>query len=228
MSHSELPPSSADKWVHCYGWRRLNANLPNTSSPAAEEGIEAHRWLADELTGEVELINCPDEEMFDHLIGVIEWINQQPGERWVEHRVDYGKGIGFVDLTGTSDLILVSPEELVVADLKYGRGVVEAKDNFQLLCYLLGAIQEFGPRPSYRLCILQPRAWHEGGPYRSWTITPEVLEVFADQISRAIKGSYDPRAEATAGDWCQHYCKAFGSCKAAAAKSLDLFRSTPI
>jgi hypothetical protein len=226
-SHSELPPSSADKWFNCYGWRRKVDGLPNPSSAAAEEGTLAHEWFADHLLGTRDLSDCPDDEMADHLLMCVDWVETQSGIRHIEQRVDFGKPFGFEDLTGTSDLVLVHDDYLIVADLKYGKGVVEVEDNKQLLCYLVGAVNKHGRRPEYRLTILQPRAWHRHGLIRETRISNHYLLEFEHKLHNALKGSYNPRSELMAGPWCQHYCQAFGQCEAAAKKSLDVFRNTP-
>lgn len=228
--HSELPPSSADKWFVCHAWRRLTWGLPDESSEAAEEGTIAHAWLSDHLLGKRDLADCPDEEMADLLFSVVGWIQDQletPGTvLHVEHRVDFGALFGYVDLTGTSDQIFVHPKHLTVADLKYGRGLVEVVRCLQLLIYLAGAIHEFGPRERYRLVIQQPRAWHEKGPIREWWITHAEMEEFLPQLEQAIKANYDPRAEATPGDHCMKWCKAMSRCRSVAQDSLRRLAQT--
>ena len=224
MSHSELPPSSADKWFHCHGWRRLNADIPNRSSAAADEGSLAHEWLANYLEGKADLADCEDPEMTDHLFMVAEWVQSVAGDRYVEHRVDYGAPFGFVDLTGTSDLVFVTPGKITIADLKYGKHAVEAKDNLQMLCYLVGAVHAFGRRPTYSMCIAQPRSWHRDGPIRAVEITDDELRKFEAKLEVAIRGSYKNDAPATPGDWCRNYCDALGRCKAVAQQSINRFR----
>ncbi len=227
-AHSELPPSSADKWFHCHAWRRFTHGIEDTSSSAAIEGTKAHEWLADHLLGNRDLVDCDDPEMADLLFMCVDWIEAQEGKRYVETRVDFGGAFGFIDLTGTADLIFVGPDEIHVADLKYGRQVVEVENNLQLMTYLVGAVHEFGSRPSYRISILQPRAWHANGSTRSWQISHKDFLEFSRALQEAIQGSYGFKAEPTAGPWCQHYCKALARCPAAAKMSLDAFRNHPL
>jgi hypothetical protein len=166
--------------------------------------------------------------MFDALMPCVEWTKEQAGDLHVEQKVDFGDPFDFVGLTGTSDLIIVARDSITIADLKYGRGVVEVRDNTQLLIYLVGAVHKFGRRPSYTMAILQPRAWHCDGPIRTWTITDDELKAFEARLQTAIEGSYNPKSPLVPGDHCQHYCKALGRCKAAKKYSLDLFRRTPV
>lgn len=221
VSHSELPPSSADKWFHCGAWRRLNAGLPDQSSAAAEEGTRAHAWLEGHLLGTKDLKDCDEEGMYDHLMAVAEWIEDQPGDKKnAEQKVDYGQPFGWIGLTGTSDLIIEHAKHLTVGDLKYGKMVVEVEDNLQMLIYLVGAVHQFGRRPRYRLVILQPRAYHERGPIREWWISDEDLQAFEAELDKAIARNYDPKSKGVPGDWCRHFCKALGRCTAARDASL--------
>lgn len=87
-----------------------------------------------------------------------------------------------IELFGTADCIAYNPEtgELVIADLKFGRGVaVEAEGNTQLLYYASGAAhpsvveaicrangQPFRGVASVRTIIVQPRCPHPAGSVR--------------------------------------------------------------
>jgi hypothetical protein len=159
-----------------------------------------------------------DHEFDEDLVPIFEWTQDQPGDLYVETQLDIGSALGFVDITGTADLIFVENDRLTVGDLKYGRGVVEATRNKQLMTYLFGAIQRFGPRPSYRVVVLQPRAWHPDGPIRSYTVTEAEMDVFAFELERAIEENYG-NGQCHPGDHCRNYCEAFGSCRAAALAS---------
>lgn len=227
-SHSELPPSSADKWFNCHAWRRQVAGIEDVSNAAAEEGTLAHEYLAKHLLGIEDLSDLDNEEMFDYLMSCVEWVEQQPGERLVEQRVDFGAAFGFIDLTGTSDLILVHDDHITVADLKYGRQVVEVDENLQLLTYLVGAVHRFGQRPSYRLAILQPRAYHENGPIRDWWISNDEFMAFREKLEKAIEGNYDRKSQHSVGPWCRKWCKGLAICPAARKHSLSLLAQFPM
>src|SRR5690606_40373245 len=174
-AHSDLPPSSSDKWLNCHAWFRLTRGLESKSSPAAEEGTLAHHHFEEHLSGIQGLDMLDNEEMQDALLSCAEWVEDQveevDGELHTELRVDFGEKFGYVGLTGTADVIVASEQELLVADLKYGVRPVEAEENTQLLTYLVGAIHRFGPRQSYRVAILQPRGRHAKGPIRVWRVS---------------------------------------------------------
>jgi hypothetical protein len=231
-AHSELPPSSSDKWLKCHGWRVLNHGIPNTSSAAAEEGTLAHSLLEHLLLKSLRKKagkRPPDipEEMQDRIQAVVEWVLEQPGKLFPEARLDYGSQFGFVDLFGTSDVTLVEPNRITVADLKYGFGQVRPEWNSQLLIYLSAAVAHHGPRPNYRLVILQPRGGAPGESVYEWELTHADLEKFNKELEAAIAGSYGKQT-LTYGDHCRHFCSALGRCPEAKKQTLKFLKEHPL
>lgn len=243
--HADLPPSSADKWLLCHGWMKAVAayreqyGRPPTSA-AAEEGTRAHERLERLLQGEAtpgpkgtpvpRQVVLPadlfEEDHDEDLVPMLEWVNAQPGELYLETQVDFGDVFGFVGLTGTADILLVEEDRITIADLKYGRGVVEVNRNPQLMAYLFGAVQKFGRRNRYRLTILQPRAWHPDGPIRSYEVSGDDLEVFAFELQEAIEANYG-NGKLYAGSHCRYYCEVFGRCPEAAKEARRRLARTP-
>jgi len=227
--HSELPPSSSDKWMVCHGW--LKANKPyrgkDEPSPQAEEGTLAHSVLESLIKSKGLSAPVSNPEILERMAVLAEVILNQDGVVYTEEKVDFGEQFGFVGLFGTSDVIRLTEDLLEIADLKYGKGVVEVEGNTQLMLYLSGAVQKFGPRLAYRMTIYQPRAYHKDGAIRSAEVTPEQLEAFNLRLEKAIEGNYANKPEFTPGDHCRNYCSAFGACKSAAKHSLRLFMETP-
>ena len=231
-SHSELPPSSSDKWMECPAWFRLTRGLPNPSSAAADEGTHAHMLLSRHLKGESELRVNPDNDTYQNLMPIVEWVYEQADRpKAIVHsevKVDYGDKHGYVGLTGTADVVIVDPEWLMVADLKYGRGLVEVGNNTQLMIYLVGAVEKFGPRPVYRLAILQPRGDHFEGPIRMVDVTPDELAAFDLKLQEAVRKSYQRDYPAVLGPHCRKFCLALAVCPAVAELSIQLFRDNPV
>lgn len=241
-AHSELPPSSADKWLVCWGWRKAMAQYRElyptpVTSAAAAEGTKAHEKFEGHLLS-LDRTKCPPDKApkdwtnyiqttarpletgdpeFDPLMECVEWIEDQPGELFTEARLDFGSRFGYVGLTGTVDTCLVEPNRITIADLKYGRGLVEVRDalgkpNPQLMTYLVAAVNRFGPRDQYRLAILQPRASHPKGSIRTTTISAAEFEVFLFDLEHAIEqnfgnGACDP------GPHCRKFCDVMPVCK---------------
>lgn len=234
-SGSELPPSSSNKWMNCYGWLKLNRGLPpSESSPAAEEGTRAHALMESLLLEEINPTDLLDNEMSDYIMSCVQHVHEREedlGPGTVSHCetvVDFGEQFGYMDLTGTSDVVLISDDHLGISDLKYGYGLVEAPENTQLMIYLSGAVQKFGARPSYSVEIMQPRPLHPDGPNRLVEVTPAELDEFNDRLEAAIEGNYAPNPKCNPGDWCMNYCRAAGFCRALAKHNLKVFEDNPL
>lgn len=232
-SHSDLPPSSADKWLNCHAWRRLRAEFVTKygeppSSPAAQEGTEAHERMEKHLRGHEHLDVNYDH--FDELMEAIEWVEENiRGKMFLETRIDFGSQFDYHNLTGTLDIVGVEPDLLHIADLKFGRGVVEHNRNSQGRTYLAGAVDKFGKRDAYRITILQPRAYHPEGSFRTYELTHEEFEEFLyGELEPAIVGSYSKNPKATPGPWCQNFCPMMATCRAVKDQALERFRATPI
>ncbi len=165
------------------------------------------------LVGSKPLVVTPlgDEDEDEDLTPVLEWIADQPGQLYSETRIDFGQPYGFENLTGTGDLTWVEPHRLTIGDLKFGRGIVEVESNRQLMVYLAGAINRFGPRDEYRLVILQPRAWHEDGAIREYVVSHAEFLVFEFDLVEAIEANYG-NGKCHAGDHCRKFCPALGTC----------------
>jgi hypothetical protein len=84
------------------------------------------------------------------------------------------------DTSGTADVTIDDwPYTLHVLDYKNGRMVVEHEDNEQLLAYLLGRAHDFGwSYNEYKITVMQPNAFHEGGFIRTFTVTDDELRAF--------------------------------------------------
>jgi len=60
--HSPIGASSMHRWSVCPGSVRLSSNVPSVSSSYADEGTEAHAWLAKVIAGLVPLSSVPEDE----------------------------------------------------------------------------------------------------------------------------------------------------------------------
>ncbi len=122
------------------------------------------------------------------------------------------------EMFGTADVIILEPYgELIVIDLKYGKGIVVETDwNDQAMYYGLGALREVGGDADVSkvtLVIVQPRARHHDGPIRRWTLPADTLLEYADTLSAGADATKDPDAPLVAGDHCR-FCPARPTCSA--------------
>jgi len=165
-------PSGAHVWVHCPGQPELAAQLPKEPrDPRADEGVLAHQIAAAVLRGEG---GGGDE----YVALYVDYVRSLGGELQVEQRLQIPVGEGMV---GVADAIVDGTH---VIDFKYGEGPVEAKGNWQLLCYAWA----LPPAESYELTIVQPRAYHPEGPIRTWSVTRTELRRYVAQMMGASLG----------------------------------------
>ncbi len=214
-SHAKLSPSSAHRWLHCAGSMILEKDLLDSTSEHAELGTAAH-YLASECLeqdkdatdflnrriqitsgvavwkDETDLVGqsffTVDLEMTENIQKYLDAVRSQAegNQLLVEQRVSFGSYIDAQDAFGTSDAIILTPDEIQVHDLKYGRGVkVDATGNEQLNLYGLGALDEFGVFGDFkkvRKVIHQPRIGH----YSEEVVTVEQLEEFAKEVKQSV------------------------------------------
>lgn len=199
-THAKLSPSGAERWMECPGSVALEAGQPNESSAFADEGTAAHEMAqlvlesgsadADKYVGrkaenEFEMTG----EMSEHVMTYVNSIRDyaKGNELMVEQRLSIEHLTGELGAKGTSDVVILTPDELQVHDLKYGRGIQkDAEQNPQLLIYALAAIHEFemlGDFKRVRLVIHQPRLNH----LSEWTCTIAELMVFAETVKRSAQ-----------------------------------------
>lgn len=220
--HSRLSPSSAHRWVHCPGSIQMTEQFPDTSGAAALEGEAAH-WVGSEvLSGRGgdpfvgRTAPCGvvvTEEMVDAAKVYVAAVHSvtAAGKRAVEQSVTITRV--HADCHGTPDCALTDDRgELHIFDLKYGYGVVEPWDNWQMICYAAGLTQ-----PSHQFVnihIVQPRPFHFDGPHRTWRVGVDILERFWVSLAASACESLSATPSLTSGDHCK-YCSARHACPAA-------------
>ncbi len=222
-----LRPSGAPVWVNCPGAPDLWQSVPPDTSDVAREGIAAH-WLAemiltDKHTPE-ELIDrqAPNgvfisEEMVGHVALYVNLVRTEIADAKIEAT---GK-LDFISpgMIGTPDASGISRNDtryIKIPDLKYGWRIVEAFENWQLICYAsmfdvhdhlskipLDIAQHYG----FEFIIVQPRASHPEGPIRRWKVSlAELREKYWPRLQEAAKGG-----DVKTGPWCRN-CNAAMCC----------------
>jgi hypothetical protein len=129
---------------------------------------------------------------------------------------------------GTTDCFVFDPNSgtLYVWDFKYGHGIVEVFENWQLIAYtagildLLGVVDDRSVRVIMR--IVQPRAYSSEGPIREWVV-PQASDLrgYINRLHTAAEQALSPDAKCITGDQCR-YCSARGGCDAALRAGMRL------
>lgn len=236
MKHAILGASSAHRWMHCPGSVALCQQVPNYSSPYADEGTDAHTLgelclndgtnAADHLGQVMPKGNEVDEDMADAVQIYLDLIrkDQKKGDSLaIEHKFDLSNL--HPDMFGTNDACIYKPKEkrLQVYDYKHGAGKpVEVEANPQLLYYALGAaLSESRPLKTVELVIVQPRCPHSNGPVRRWEVDAVELVDWSSELLKAAERTKDPDAPLVPGDYCG-FCQAAAICPRLYEKAIEL------
>ena len=237
--HALLSASSSHRWLACPPSAKLCADRPDTDSPYARQGTEAHELAAYKVlkalgreardpTGDLEFF---DPEMADCTDAYCAFVMEQLAEAkkrcpdpivMVEQRLDFSRWVpeGF----GTGDACIVADGALHVIDLKYGVGiVVSAEKNPQMMCYALGLLEAFDgiyDVSTVRMSIFQPRRDNVTTYEMS---RAELLDWAENVLSPTARLAFRGEGEFCAGDHCQ-FCAAKASCRKRAEYNLEMAR----
>jgi hypothetical protein len=222
-AHAYLSPSAAHRWLVCPGSARLEASVPERSSPDADLGTLKHKALESWLNNG-EHINLPTEEDRLEVVSVFSWVMAR-AERYkatiyTEEKAKVGAVFNCPDaLWGTADVVLVSTNRLEVVDAKFGHGAVQVEDNPQLLLYLLGLDHEFGGmHEELVITIAQPKT---GAP-TSAVYTRAHLDLWAIRFATKVKAALDLEAPLVPSEDGCRWCAAAAVCPALQAETQAL------
>ncbi len=236
QQHSALGASSAHRWMLCPGSVRMSENIDDSAerSPYAAEGTLAHTWAEAVLSDASAPIigDIPQEmpeyvkiytQLIEEFIKLCDWHE-------IEHMFSLAELDPPVEAYGTADFVgyRASDRSLIVADLKYGTGVVvEAEDNVQLKYYAVGALLSYqamgntAPVDKVRLIIVQPRAYHPDGAVREAVIDIQDLMEFSIDLIDAMHETQKPDAKLVTGTHCR-WCRAAAICPALLEKNQEI------
>jgi len=210
---------------------------------ALQSGSEAQRylgWFATTKNGKIlsfaaavwtdssERTHIVTQEMADYVQVYLDLVRDlakiNKATLFVEQRVSFGHVIGIADQFGTSDATIVTPDEIIVVDFKYGMGVeVSAQENEQLMLYALGAAEKYkmlGDFKRARMIICQPRIASRPS---EWDCSMEELIAFGRKAKECAKKaaqvllSTNPVNDLNPGEKQCKFCKAKATCPALAS-----------
>lgn len=215
----------------CAGFTFLD--LPDTgTTPQAEEGTAAGEYLERLLTNKP-ITNVSsngiyfDDDMKFYCDPIAEDIKSRAAsEVLCEQRIDWQTSSG-VWVKGQFDIAFVDTKgRLCVEDLKYGWGIVEVKENWQLLAYAIGEVIRRGKAfEQISLKIHQPRPHHEDGTTREWVISYSELIEYKEKIESRMQELVNGKRDFQTSDKCK-YC--MGAAEACTAFNRLFYRSLEI
>ena len=215
--HAVLSASGAHRWAYCTGSRKAEEGLPDTTSPAASEGTEAHTLASEVLIhGDKLLDRYDDQEMADFVRQYTDFcrqVSKDADDTAVEHRLDFSDWVRSGGGFGTADFVAIKDGVLHIVDLKYGFNRVSAQDNLQGLCYALGAYYDFGwlhEIDTVEFTIVQPRLDH----IDTWTISVSEMLKRGEWLSQRAEEAMTDDAPRTPGESQCRWCKAKATCGA--------------
>lgn len=175
-----------------------------------------------------EIVECAQA----YIAFVRELVSTSGGQLLIEQRVPVGHITGEPDAGGTSDAIIITPDEITIVDLKGGMGKVVAYEmikpalpdpitgelqppvfepNSQLAMYAGGALHEHGLLYAFkrvRMIIVQPRLNHVS----EFAMSVADLETYLQRVSAAAEATRSNPAFVP-GDHCT-FCKGRATCTA--------------
>ena len=154
----------------------------------------------------------------DYVDYVREVRDSTKGVLHVEQRLRLDGVTGEEDSYGTSDAVIVTADELIVIDLKFGMGVQKvAENNPQLMIYGLASLDKYGLVQDFkdvRVVIHQPRLKHVSEA----VYNVDELEEFRKEVAVASAETEKPNATLVPDEDACRFCRAKATCPAISAK----------
>lgn len=240
--HSRLSPSSSYQWVKCPASIGLQELYPELDNEEAEAG-EASHWVAstcltmrdikpDMLVGQEApngvKVSLEIAEAAEVYVNDVLSLATNRG-LFTGLRIEEPVHIPRVhpDCWGTPDASAFDSNQgtLYIWDYKYGYGIVEAYENWQGICYALGALDRIvncgNPNAvqleqfaTIEIRIVQPRPYHKEGPVRPWRIPATELRGYANILHMSAHAALQENTNTVSGPHCR-YCSARHVCPAA-------------
>lgn len=228
--HSRVPPSSAERWVHCHGSVVMQERYPqDEESEESRAGTAAH-WVGSSILEQArsgarpEAINyvnqtAPNgvvitEEMTEaadlYAEEVLSVCNTpeklaslQIEKKVTVHRVHK-------ESWGTPDAWWYDSQSgiLYVWDFKFGHRVVHPYENWQMINYSIGLLDLlFAGTTQHDITVdirvVQPRSYHHEGPVRTWAPRSVMLRSYANRLESGAVAALGDDPSTASGPWCR-------------------------
>lgn len=229
----EIRCSKLARYMVCAGYMHLQADEPEAGDPA-KEGTACGEYLQGLLEQRPVQVGQQasngwffDEDMKFYSTAIAEDIFQRAATQVIcEKRIDWQTRSG-IWIRGQYDAAYVDKQgRLCIDDLKYGWGIVEVKENWQLIGYAIGEVIRRGQAfTEIVFRIAQPRPHHEDGNIREWVISYSQLLEYKERIEVRMLELANGRSDFQTSDKCK-YCK--GVAEACPAFSRLFYRAIEV
>jgi hypothetical protein len=223
--------SKLARYMVCAGYMHLELEeLPG--GDAAKEGTAAGEYLESLLTSKA-ITNVAsngvyfDDDIKFYMKNIAQDVVDRASEQVLcETRIDWQTRSG-IWIKGQYDIAFVDNNgRLCIEDLKYGWGIVEVKENWQLLSYAIGEVIRRGKAfDEISLKIHQPRPHHEDGNTREWILTYSQLLEYKEKIELRMIELANGLKTLTTSNHCK-YCP--GAAEACPAFSRLFYRALEV
>lgn len=232
--HALVAPSGAARVVQCPGSLLLERQYPEEEDEAALDGTAAH-WVLEQAMARVyPPVGSPTPNgrvVTDEMVEGADLAVQQV----LADLAPFGLGLDDVAVevpvdikrvheqcAGTPDLRAWVPAErhpqristLYLWDYKFGHRQVEVFENYQIVAYAVGALDQTklnDLQAQAVLGIIQPRAFHRDGPCRWWKVSMSALRPLVNIYSGAAHKALAPNPPVNTGPECRD-CLARHAC----------------
>jgi hypothetical protein len=227
----EIRCSKLARPMVCAGYVYLDVEEPEAGDPA-KEGTAAGEHLQLLLEGKPipsvasNGVYFDDDMKFYTTPIAQDILNRAKSQVLCEVRIDWQTRSG-IWIRGQYDAAFVDERGyLCIEDLKYGWGIVEVKENWQLIGYAIGEVIRRGQAFEYiSFKIHQPRPHHEDGSSREWLIPYTTLLEYKEKIEKRMEEIANGRKDFQTSDKCK-YCK--GVAEACPAFSRLFYRALEV
>jgi hypothetical protein len=120
---------------------------------------------------------------------------------------------------GTPDCWFIQNNTLFLFDYKFGHGQVEVYENWQLLEYAAGILQN-NPVEHVIFFIVQPRSFHREGQVRQWAVSQQKLNYYFETLKIAENNAAQVLAPCFVSSECKR-CTARHVCPTLQINALD-------
>lgn len=153
------------------------------------------------------------EEMID---GAALWAETLEGYPAKLEQVVQIQRVHITKCWGTPDARQWAPATKILraADYKFGHGFVDEFENWQMLAYMVGMIDELGiyndPEVRLEMTVVQPR-YYNGKPVRTWSIMLPEIWPYLERMQAAVREAESDNPRVVSGTHCT-YCPARAAC----------------